>query len=79
MTEPEADPGILLARLAERGPKRCPAGHLYNERNTYVYIDGAGQYHRHCRECNRQTKTRVRHPDGNFPGRRMRGRARRTK
>lgn len=32
--------------LANRDRDRCPSGHAYDERNTYVY-----KGHRHCRAC----------------------------
>lgn len=30
----------------------CPAGHEYDQRNTYVYVGERG-IHRKCRACNR--------------------------
>lgn len=41
----------------------CPAGHPYDESNTYVYTRKDGRTERHCRECGR-VKKRQRRRDG---------------
>lgn len=34
--------------------EQCPAGHDYNEANTYVYVNERGRSERHCRMCRRE-------------------------
>lgn len=31
----------------------CPAGHAYDDVNTYIHVDRRGRRHRYCRECHR--------------------------
>ena len=38
----------------------CPSGHPYDETNTYVHTRKDGRVERHCRECTRQAKRRMR-------------------
>lgn len=38
----------------------CPAGHPYDDENTYRYARSDGTTERHCRACRRETKRRYR-------------------
>lgn len=38
----------------------CPAGHPYDETNTYHYTRKDGRRERHCRECRRAARRRHR-------------------
>lgn len=40
--------------------QECPAGHPYDEDNTYTYETKDGSTERHCRKCRRATKKRYR-------------------
>lgn len=39
----------------------CPAGHPYDERNTFVWRVGIDGRERHCRACTRQRVSKLRH------------------
>lgn len=39
---------------------QCPAGHQYNEQNTYHYTRKDGRRERHCKQCVRDAKRRYR-------------------
>jgi HNH endonuclease len=43
------------ARSPQQGKTHCPAGHPYDEENTYVHMS-----ERHCRACNRESARRYR-------------------
>ena len=38
----------------------CPAGHPYDEANTYVHKRSDGRVERHCKACRREAKRRYR-------------------
>lgn len=40
--------------------QECPAGHPYDEENTYTYERKNGSVERHCKPCHRETKKRYR-------------------
>lgn len=45
---------------AARAKTQCPAGHPYDEENTYVRTAGEGMASRHCRACKQASKRRCR-------------------
>ena len=42
----------------QRYKTHCPAGHPYDEHNTYVFIRADGVVERHCRACRLEAKRR---------------------
>jgi len=66
-----------LGRLGHfnKAKTHCPYGHLYNEKNTYIYREKNGGYGRMCRQCinirakasNKLHPTRSHHKQKNKP------------
>lgn len=52
--------GVTGGDWGQADKQECPAGHAYNEENTYTYERKNGSVERHCKPCHRETKKRYR-------------------